>query len=278
MRDTGAESDVRARVVRGLSDALRRSHPDIVLDERGYMRAFTENMVPFVEVSDFETELSQGSGNELAGKFLAAHSSSALAVNSFAPFKRHLADLRMFGAEGFSAMRFEAKCPTGLAGTPPHLDVLLECGERVVAVESKCLEHLSPHVAKFAASYVTGILDARCDTVWYRELLRLVDEPRTYRWLDAAQLIKHALGLMRTYPGRAVTLLYLYWEPLNASDYAHFESHCRETAAFAERVAGSCLAFESLTYYDLWAAWDEGAPQWLRAHLRNLRERYGIEI
>ena len=83
---------------------------------------------------------------------------------------------------------------------------------------------------------------------------------------------------MHTYPDRAVTLLYLYWEPVNASDYSVFETHRREFAAFAERVAGPPLALESMTYNDLWVAWDAGAPRWLRAHLRELCERYGVEI
>ena len=278
VRETDAERDARARSLHALSDALACSSPGIALDERGYTRSFTENLVSSVEVSDFEANLAQGSGEELAGKFRAAHSSSALAVNCFAPFKRHLSDLRVSGAEGFSSLQFEAKCPTGLRGTPPNLDVLLERGERVVAIESKCLEYLSAHVADFSCAYLTRIQDERRHTTWYRELLRLVEAPRAYRWLDTAQLVKHALGLMHTYPGRALTLLYLYWEPLNASNLSVFGEHQRETTAFAERVASSRLAFESMTYNDLWTSWDSGAPQWLRAHLRCLRDRYGVEI
>ena len=30
-------------------------------------------------------------------------------------------------------------------------------------------------------------------------MLRLVEAPRTYRWLDAAQLVKHAFGLSHTF-------------------------------------------------------------------------------
>lgn len=278
--ERGADSrgDVRAQAVRALSDALERSRPGISLDECGYTRSFTDNIVSCVEVSDFEADLAQGSGNELGSKFLAPHSSSALAVNCFAPFKRSPSDLRVFGVEGCSSLHFEAKCPTGLRGTPPNLDALLERGERVVAVESKCLEYLSPHVADFAPAYLTGIRDTRSETAWYRELLRLVDAPRAYRSFDAAQLIKHALGLMHTFPGHAVTLLYLYWEPLNAADYVHFEEHRREVAAFAERVAGSRLAIESMTYTGMWASWDAGAPPWLSAHLRELRGRYAVDI
>ena len=106
----------------------------------------------------------------------------------------------------------------------------------------------------------------------------LVDAPRAYRWLDAAQLVKHALGLVHTYTGRAVTLLYLYWEPLNAADFWLFAEHRRETTAFAGRVVSPHLDFESMTYNDLWASWDACASRWVSAHLRDLRARFRIEI
>ena len=77
--------------------------------------------------------------------------------------------------------------------------MLLERGECVVAIESKCLEYLSPHAEEFSPAYLNGFRDARRGTAWYRELLRFVDAPRSYRWLDVAQLVKHALGLMHTY-------------------------------------------------------------------------------
>ena len=163
-------------------------------------------------------------------------------------------------------------------GTPPNLDVLLERSDRVVATESKCTEHLSAHTARFSSAYLTGIRDARRESGWYRELLRLVDAPQAYRWLNAAQLIKHALGLMHCYPDRRVTLLYLHWEPLNAIEVAPFGEHRLETSAFAERVVGHRLQFEALSYADLWASWDAVVPQRLSAHMRNLRARYSVGI
>ena len=94
----------------------------------------------------------------------------------------------------------------------------------------------------------------------FGEMLRLKKEPKAYRWLDAAQLIKHALGLIYCYPDRPVTLLYLYWEPLNAVDHPLFKEHLDETAAFTEQIDGCDLTFEAMTYNDLWSSWDETAP------------------
>ena len=252
--------------------------PGIVLDVHGYSASFTDNLVPSVTAGDFASDLGQGSGNELSGKFRAAHSSSALAVNCFGPFKRNLSDLRICGAEGSTALRFEEKCPTGLRGTPPNLDVFMERKDRVVAIESKCTEYLSPHTARFSTSYLTRIRDGRRLSTWFRQMQRLIGAPHTYSCLDASQLIKHALGLMYCYPDRQVTLLYLYWEPLNAVEHRVFGEHRREIAEFADRISGPCLAFEATTYNDLWSSWDETAPPWLRTHLRDLRVRYAVTI
>ena len=272
------KKEVRQHALLGLRKALEVASPGIVLDGHGYSASFTDNLVPSVTVGDFASDLAQGSGNELSGKFRATHSSSALAVNCFGPFKRNLSGLRVCGTNSFTSLSFEKRCPTGLHGTPPNLDVLMERLGRVVAIESKCTEYLSPHTARFSTSYRTGIHDARCRSTWFQEMLRLIDAPHAYSCLDAAQLVKHALGLMYCYPERRVTLLYLYWEPLNAVEHRVFEEHRREIAEFADRIAGPGLGFEATTYNDLWSSWAETAPPWLRTHLRDLRARYAVTI
>ena len=105
---------------------------------------------------------------------------------------------------------------------------------------------------------------------------RLIDAPHAYSCLDAAQLIKHVLGLMHSYSDHGVTLLYLYSEPLNAVEHRVFEEHRREIAEFADRIAGPGVAFEATTYNDLWSSWDQTKPPCLRTHLRDLRARYTV--
>ena len=186
--------------------------------------------------------------------------------------------MQICGTEGFKSLHLEKKCPTGLRGTLPHLDVLTEHADHIVAIESKCTEYLSFPSAEFSTSYETKICDARRESSWFREMQRLIKSPETYKCLDAAQLIKHAFGLLNCYPGRKLTLLYLYWEPLNTDDFPIFEEHRCEIAAFSEMIAGSPVGFESLTYNDLWSSWDKTAPLWLSKHLRDLRDRYAVTI
>jgi hypothetical protein len=236
------------------------------------------NLVAGVRMIDFEADLAQGDGNELAEKFRAAHSSSALAVNSFAPFKASLPDLRLPRGTVFSELCFERKCPHGLAGRrAPNLDVFAESPERIVAIESKCLEPLTPHPAYFSPAYDTEIRDARRASAWFAQMQRLVEKPRTYRWLDAAQLVKHAFGLAYSLPDRATTLLYLYWEPANRDAHPFFGEHRAEIDRFAGSVAGATPTFASMSYPDLWRSWrGSSQPEWLQTHAARLHARYGV--
>ena len=174
-------------------------------------------------------------------------------------------------------MAFERKCPSGLDGTPPNLDLVVESSRHVLAIKSKCVEYLTPKTAAFSHAYFDQITDGRRDSGWFCEMVRLRDEPRAYQFLDAAQLIKHAFGLARGFRGRPVTLLYLWWEPINADADPVFGRHRAEIAGFADRVAGSSPDFISMSYGALWREWgDAGPPDWLARHLSDLRARYAV--
>jgi len=265
------------RAAKALQAALR-DRVSVDLNAQGYASRLDDVLLPGVDREDFARDLDEGAGKELEGKFLAAHSSSQLAVNAFAPFRRRLGDLRINGRGQWSSLRFEAKCGLwpAYAGTPAHLDVLLTDAHGVLAIESKCTEYLSHKPAKFARSYRERITDDRRASVWFRELERLSDEPNAYRRLDAAQLVKHALGLGFTYPDCAVTLLYLYWEPENGEAFSEIALHRSEIVDFAGRVAGDRIAFASLSYLDLWREWSTSGVAWLEAHATQLARRYRV--
>jgi hypothetical protein len=268
------------RAVKALSAAFSRQHPDISLDPKGYVADFRSTLLREVTPKDFEADLNAGDGNELQTKFRAAHSSSGLAVNCFAPFRTRIGDLALPMGTGFDDLQFERKCPTGLrGGRAPNLDVVLSGPRQFVGIESKLTEYLKRHRAVFSPAYAEQIRDARQEGGYFREMLRLVEAPESYLWLDAAQLIKHALGLARTFPDREVTLLYLYWEPADRESSPEFGRHRDEIAAFAERVAGSTPAFSAMSYPELWQFWQETEPaDWLVRHLGDLHNRYGVSL
>lgn len=272
---------IRSRAHSGLRNAFVHLRPDIAIDYKGYVADFRDTLLPLVETDDFAADLSAGDGNELQAKFRAVHSSSGLAVNCFAPFRRRIADLTLPIYGPFEQLEFEQKCPTGLrGGRAPNLDVLVsgECG--VVGIESKLTEYLSARRATFSPAYAEQVRDARREQGYFREMLRLTDAPDSYTWLDAAQLIKHAFGLTRTFGDRPVTMFYLYWEPANPDTSPEFAAHRQEIASFAERVAGSTPEFRAMSYPELWRFWREAAsePEWLTGHLDQLSARYLIKI
>ncbi len=264
-----------------LIQRFRQIAPEIALDEKGYVSKASDNLIEGVRLIDFEADLRQGDGNELEKKFRAIHSSSALAVNTFAPFKSDPAALKLPVSYRFDTpLRFERKCPHGLAGRhSPNLDVVAEGPSGIVAIESKCLESLTPHKAVFAPAHNDEIKNGRRRTAWFEEMLRLIRTPCTYRWLDAAQLVKHAFGLAYTFAERPVTLLYLFWEPSNREAYPSFAEHRAELAQFASAIRGNRPEFVALSYPELWRYWDTcPEPGWLAAHVGRLRARYEVTV
>jgi hypothetical protein len=243
------------------------------IDAKGYVKRVKDNLSPGVTLEMFQDDLEGGSGNELEGKFKAVHSSSALAVNSFAPFKKNPNKLVLACKTGFTKIQFEKQCPTGLGGTPPNLDLVAESEKDVIGVESKFLEYLTPKKPKFSNSYKKENLPLAEDC-W----LELIEELKNSapQYLDAAQLIKHYLGLRKQYPKKSITLLYLFWEPKNWQDFEVFKQHRKEIDSFAESLKDSEVTFVSKSYLDLWNVWYKHGL--FIKHVDDLQKRYGIGV
>lgn len=275
----GNSKNIRAQAIRNLIEAFTDVRPEVSIDENGYADAFRDNLLSLVSTDDFEEDLRAGDGNELDTKFRAAHSSSALAVNSFAPFRSRIEDLRLCEQTHFTDMQFERKCPTGLrGGRAPNLDVLLSGNSSVIGIESKLTEYLGPHRANFSTAYSVQIRDERREQGYFHEMQRLMESPNHYKWLNAAQLVKHGFGLAKTFPDKAASLCYLYWEPANPESSQAFAEHRAEIAEFADSVAGSTPSFFAMSYPELWTSWRANAPIWLSRHLDELEARYLVNL
>ncbi|UWQ90785.1 hypothetical protein K3727_18835 [Rhodobacteraceae bacterium M382] len=272
-------TNTKTQAIRKLIEAFASVRPDVPINASGYAGAFRDNLLSQVSPDDFELDLRAGDGNELGTKFRAAHSSSALAVNSFAPFRSRIADLRLCEQSHFTDLQFERKCPTGLrGGRAPNLDVLLTSESTVIGIESKLTEYLGPHIATFSAAYTNQIRDERREQGYFREMQRLMNAPNHYKWLDAAQLIKHGFGLAKTFTGKAVSLCYLYWEPADPESSPAFAEHRAEIVEFADRVAGSTPFFFATSYPELWSSWRAEAPPWISRHIDELEARYLVTL
>jgi hypothetical protein len=208
-------------------------------------------------------------------KLHSAYSSAGLALNVFGPWRLEPTSLTIAGCTGFEALTFEKQLRIFRGGRAPNLDVFLTAPGRALAIESKLTEHLDRKPpAEFSDAY--DRLAGKVDPSWWAMYERLKDEPEAFTYLDAAQLVKHYFGL-KTYcsktAGRA-TLLYLYWKPEDADEgYPELGVHAREAVEFREGVCDPVVAFETLTYPDLWESWSElSQPSWLGDHVAALRE------
>jgi hypothetical protein len=174
-------------------------------------------------------------------------------------------------------LRFDARCPTGVRGTPPHLDLLALRDDRVVAVTAQCTGYLGRKRSRVAEAY-RGLAVGADLLPWQEEMLRLRDDPHRYRHLDAAALVKFAFGLGRTFPDRPVTLLYLYWEPLDAARHPAFLRHRAELALLAERAAGTGVALVAQTFEALWDDWRGSGRPGIETQIRHLLARYAVTL
>lgn len=270
------KKDTRSACMFGLKEGLNHARPEVRVDEHSYVTRPEDNLLGGLLLKDFEGDLNAGAGKELMGKFRAVHSSVALAVNCFAPLRTAGLQFSIGSHSCLQVEGFERRFPTGLSRAPqPPLNVVTSGPAGLVAIESRCIEYLTPKKTKFSVRYETGITDERAAGPWYAEMMRLRSEEKpSYRWLGAAQLIKHAFGLARAEPDS--TLLYLFWEPMDAGCSPIFEEHRAEIAAFGDRVAGGSPRFEAMSYLQLWEQWANGYDANLRSHAAALRARYEV--
>lgn len=244
-------------------------------DRKGYLAKPEMNLLSGVTPEMIKEDYENGRGHEWEHKFRAIHSSAALTANTFGRWKNEPARLMFAGHTGFDKLKFEAKCPTGLGGTPPHLDVLLASTDTVIAIESKLLEPLSLTKPEFSASYSRERLPL-CEDSWWILLENVRQRPASH--LDAAQLIKHYLGLRHSYPDlNNVMLVYLFWKPLNANEFGEYKRYAKELEKFQRAIQHSKkVRFMALDYLQLWDEWEK--DRHMAEHAKLLKDRYCVEI
>jgi len=255
----------------------------IAYDARGFVRNLHENLrEPLPEA--LRAELVRGSELEATAsrppRLHSLSSSAALVLNVFSYWRDRDA-LPLLCALGLSheaqdlSLRFEEPLPTGHAGNPPTADVALYWPSgRLVSIESKFAEWLvrRPHHKRvFKDKYFPS-----SGKVWTEAGLprcqALAEELQSgaekFRFLHAAQLLKHALGLAKS-GAREVQLVYLYFEQPGREAPTHRAELERLIARLTPEVD-----LRVSTYQQLWAAWRE-TPSIASSYRQYLSQRYG---
>ena len=211
----------------------------------------------------------------------APHASSALAVNAFALWRSDPHLLQFADRRGFTAIRFEQQCPTGLDGTPAYFDLFAEAEGASFGVEIKCLEYLTRPAPKYLQGFTEAIEAAHArfgasTHGWLGRVQLLRSTPDHYEVLFAAQLVKQALALSYCNPQSQVSLAYLFWEPSNWRDYDVFRRHHAELDDLAGAVTGDHVSFWFQSFTALFRQWQvQSSPPWCRERSsRALRRGY----
>jgi len=272
MVGSASQGNLAQRTGLALAQALRHNHGGDPLGVDGRPKRSTDLLIGGLERERLPGGLDRG-------RLRSPDSPAALALNTFLPWRQAIEQLPLRDLVGFDAIQFEVRCPTGLRGTPPHLDLLALKDRIVVAVTVRCCEYLLRRKSPVAASYDRLLAETPGAGPWARELSRLRAAPDTYRHVDLGALIKHALALGRTFPERRATLLYLFWEPLDAAEFEEFRRHRAELAGVGKALAGGRIAFAFQTFDSLWRDWAaRTSPPWLAGHVARLRARYDVAI
>jgi hypothetical protein len=241
--------------------------------------------LPGVAAHHVTERLRQAGGREIeSGKFASLESSAALAVNTFGWFIERpdrlppLPGMTGIGTPTEVEIEYCARFPWR-GGRHPWLDAVVATPSHFVGIESKRFE-------PFRDRKTVALSTAYDRPVWgdrMRHFERLRDSLRsgefTFEYLDAAQLVKHAFGLVTEGRRRGLepVLFYLYAEPKElggkALNQAVFGRHRAEIAEFSRLVEGAEVTFAASSYRTWLGDWDRSSGD-LRRHATLILERF----
>ena len=245
-----------------------------------YLASYIDNL--FLPLNDEEEkQFKESSGHELEdskkskAKMRAVDSSSALCVNFFLYLKRNnkldliCNALELDEGAAVSCSRFEKPYDTGTGKYKASIDFGMDLNnERSIDIESKYTEHHNiKHDSIIKQSYldkknewlVRESLFSRLpfikDFVNKWELSKYVNHKKTYigrkspyKYLDAAQLVRHLLGLCNQ--SKPFTLVYLYYENLNNKEAC--DTHKNEIEKFSDILKKDGIDFKYCSYQSLY--------------------------
>lgn len=207
----------------------------------------------------------------LCPRLVRPDSAIALALNSFLPWRDHIEGLELCGSHGFTELHFDGRCPTGVRGTPPHVDVIAAGPQGVVGACVRAFDYLGQRRSVTSDAYRSLALE-RNMAPW----AAVLQDAAAFRHLDVAGLAKVAIGLGRIFTRRPVHLLYLFLEPPGAVAPA-FVAHRAELDRIIGRTADSGVTLSGSSLHELWDHWCRGdTPASVRASAAELSRRYGV--
>jgi hypothetical protein len=240
--------------------------------------------LPGVPENYIRERLLKAGGDELgSGKFASPESSAALAANAFGWFVPRPEQMPIvpagapIGQPRKIEIEYCARFPWS-GGRHPWLDAAVLTDTHLVGIESKRFEPFrDAKCPSFSAAYERPVWGDQMNGYGScRDRLR--SGTLRYRHLDAAQLVKHAYGLVTE--GRRLglrpRLWYIYAEPTTRGNaqipVAAHVLHRAEIIDFGNLVQGDEVDFAAASYPEWLAGMSGEAVQ----HAKNLSEQFDL--
>ncbi|MFZ1428658.1 MAG: hypothetical protein WAS21_18040 [Geminicoccaceae bacterium] len=202
----------------------------------------------------------------------------ALVLNSFLPWLETPDALQLAGMGQFQELNFDTRCPTGVRGTPPHIELVASGPNGVVGATVRVFDYLAMRPSSLSAAYASLAVPPSL-APWASLMRRAMSDPQDFRYVDIPALSKLAVGLGRIFVHRPVCLLYLFLEPVDVGHSPAFAGHRAELARLTELTGASAVPLVASSFHELWKEWRAGdAPTALKAVASELSRRYAVAM
>lgn len=239
---------------------------EIIKGRQTYTKTLDENLFKPL-LPETKTEIEKGDGGELKGdathsaKMCAVHSSSAIGVNVFQYWKnKNIPDvvysLGLCSKDNKSAQKihFEQKFEiSNKFSHRPNIDVVISNNEndtiKAFGIECKFSEAYSSRKHPgLKEKYLTEIPQQWEDIPNLLEFAKTISpDDEKFNHLHPAQLIKHILGLKKSYRKGGFRLLYLWYDVLGEDGC----QHRKEIKEFSKIAKLDKIKFYALSYQEL---------------------------
>lgn len=247
-------------------NGIRLVGSQITKGQQAYTKTLNNNLFEPL-LPQTKAEIDDGDGGELKGsathsaKMCAVHSSSAIGVNIFQYWKnKNISDiaytLGLCRKDNKLAkeIHFEQKYQiSNKFRFSPNIDIVIKNKEKsnikVFGVECKFTEAYSARMhSGLKKKYISEIYEQWDDIPELFELAKGISpNDKKYKHLHPAQLLKHILGLKKTYGKSRFRLLYLWYDVLGNEGC----QHRKEIQQFSDIARKDNIKFHSISYQEL---------------------------
>jgi len=239
--------------------------------EKNYLYSLTDNLFERLSKENLDC-YNSGDGNETKdsrtrlAKMKALHSSSAIVVNLFQYWQNKDVYPIVYACKLCSKYpskignidkptnkikfeeKFEISNDKSLFPRTPNIDIVIDDFQsQIYAIESKFIEPYRKNHSGISQRYIDNVSFWNGLSNLYELAKEICPDNNKFHYLDAAQLIKHILGLKKNYNKNGFHLLYLWYDVIGQDGF----EHRKEIEQFAEIAKRDNIKFSQITYQEV---------------------------